>query len=133
MLPEGFKVFSGDDPIALPVIAVGGAGLVSVASNQIPAEMARMTSAALADEWESAREINRKYFRSDAGEFLGDESRTGEGGAGHDGPDRGEVPASDSPGCCGNAREAKQVGGAVGIAGEYSGRSKPSANGLASQ
>jgi 4-hydroxy-tetrahydrodipicolinate synthase len=63
LLPDDFKVFSGDDPIALPVIAVGGAGLVSVASNEIPAEMARMTNAALAGEWDSAREINRKYFR----------------------------------------------------------------------
>jgi 4-hydroxy-tetrahydrodipicolinate synthase len=63
LLPDDFKVFSGDDPIALPVISVGGAGLVSVASNQIPAEMARMTNAALAGEWDSAREINRKYFR----------------------------------------------------------------------
>ena len=63
LLPDGFKVFSGDDPIALPVIAVGGAGLVSVASNEIPAEMARMTNAALAGEWDSAREINRQYFR----------------------------------------------------------------------
>src|SRR5271170_4135804 len=63
LLPDDFKVFSGDDPIALPVIAVGGAGLVSVASNEIPAEMARMTNAALAGEWDSAREINRQYFR----------------------------------------------------------------------
>jgi 4-hydroxy-tetrahydrodipicolinate synthase len=63
LLPDGFKVFSGDDPIALPVIAVGGAGLVSVASNQIPAEMANMVKFALAEDWNSAREINRKYFR----------------------------------------------------------------------
>src|SRR5271163_2813679 len=63
LLPDGFKVFSGDDPIALPVIAVGGAGLVSVASNEIPAEMAQMTKAALAGDWELAREINLKYFR----------------------------------------------------------------------
>jgi 4-hydroxy-tetrahydrodipicolinate synthase len=62
-LPRGFKVFSGDDPIALPVIAVGGAGLVSVASNEIPAEMARMVKAALANDWDAARRINRKYFR----------------------------------------------------------------------
>ncbi len=63
LLPDDVKVFSGDDPIALPVIAVGGAGLVSVASNEIPAEMARMTNAALAGEWDTAREINRQYFR----------------------------------------------------------------------
>jgi 4-hydroxy-tetrahydrodipicolinate synthase len=63
LLPEGFKVFAGDDPIALPVIAVGGAGLVAVASNQIPAEMAKMVRFSLAGEWHSARAINRKHFR----------------------------------------------------------------------
>lgn len=63
MLPRDFKVFAGDDPIALPVIAVGGAGLVSVASNEIPAEMAQMVKAALDDDWQTARRINRKFFR----------------------------------------------------------------------
>ena len=63
MMPRGFKVFAGDDPIALPVISVGGAGLVSVASNEIPAEMARMVKSALANDWDAARRINRKYFR----------------------------------------------------------------------
>jgi 4-hydroxy-tetrahydrodipicolinate synthase len=62
-LPRGFRVFAGDDPIALPVIAVGGAGLISVASNEIPFEMARMVKAALANDWDAARRINRKYFR----------------------------------------------------------------------
>ncbi len=61
-LPRGFKVFAGDDPIALPVISVGGAGLVSVASNEIPSEMARMVKAALANDWDTARRLNRKYF-----------------------------------------------------------------------
>lgn len=63
MMPRGFKVFSGDDPIALPIIAVGGAGLVSVASNEIPAEMTRMVQAALADDWPTARRINRKFYK----------------------------------------------------------------------
>ncbi len=63
MVPRGFKVFAGDDPIALPVISVGGAGLVSVASNQIPAEMTQMVAAALSNDWVLARKINRKYFR----------------------------------------------------------------------
>ena len=40
MLPPSFTVLSGDDVMALPVIALGGAGLISVASNEIPAEMA---------------------------------------------------------------------------------------------
>ena len=59
--PRGFKVFSGDDGMTLPVLALGGAGLVSVASNAIPAEMAKMVGAALAGDWPTARKINSKY------------------------------------------------------------------------
>ena len=40
---EGFSVLSGDDAVTLPVIALGGVGLISVASNEIPREMAEMT------------------------------------------------------------------------------------------
>ncbi|MGD0887877.1 MAG: 4-hydroxy-tetrahydrodipicolinate synthase [Acidobacteriaceae bacterium] len=61
--PAGFKVFSGDDAMTLPVIALGGAGLVSVASNAIPAQMAQMVQAALSGDWATARAINTKYFR----------------------------------------------------------------------
>ena len=61
--PSGFKVFAGDDSVALPVIALGGAGLVSVASNVIPGQMAKMVRAALANDWDAARRINRQYFR----------------------------------------------------------------------
>jgi 4-hydroxy-tetrahydrodipicolinate synthase len=60
--PPGFKVLSGDDGMTLPVIALGGAGLVSVASNAIPAQMAQMVSAALAGDWVTARAINAKYL-----------------------------------------------------------------------
>jgi 4-hydroxy-tetrahydrodipicolinate synthase len=61
--PAGFKVLAGDDSVALPVIALGGAGLVSVASNVIPAQMAKMVRAALENDWGAARKINRQYFR----------------------------------------------------------------------
>jgi 4-hydroxy-tetrahydrodipicolinate synthase len=61
--PAGFKVFSGDDGMTLPVIALGGAGLVSVASNAIPAQMAQMVQAALSGDWATARAINTKFFR----------------------------------------------------------------------
>jgi 4-hydroxy-tetrahydrodipicolinate synthase len=61
-LPEHFLVFSGDDAITLAVIGLGGAGIVSVCSNEIPAEMARMARAALANKWDTAREIFRKYL-----------------------------------------------------------------------
>jgi 4-hydroxy-tetrahydrodipicolinate synthase len=63
MLPPSFTVLAGDDVLALPVIAVGGAGLISVASNEIPAEMARMVVAALDCDWATARALNRRYFR----------------------------------------------------------------------
>jgi 4-hydroxy-tetrahydrodipicolinate synthase len=63
MLPPSFTVLSGDDVIALPVIALGGAGLISVASNEIPAQMARMVGAALDGDWATARALNRRYFR----------------------------------------------------------------------
>src|SRR5947209_858129 len=45
-VPRGFRILAGDDSIALPVLALGGAGLVSVASNAIPAEMSAMVRAA---------------------------------------------------------------------------------------
>jgi 4-hydroxy-tetrahydrodipicolinate synthase len=61
--PADFKVFSGDDAMTLPVIALGGAGLISVASNAIPAEMAQMVQAALTGDWATARALNRRYFR----------------------------------------------------------------------
>jgi len=61
--PHNFKVFAGDDGIALPVLALGGSGLVSVASNVIPGQMARMVGAALKNDWGGARRINRQFFR----------------------------------------------------------------------
>jgi len=61
-VPEHFLVFSGDDAITLPVVALGGVGIISVASNEIPAEMAAMTRAALNNDWATARSIHRKYL-----------------------------------------------------------------------
>ena len=61
-LPETFLVFSGDDAVTLPVMALGGVGVVSVASNEIPHEMASLTRAALANDWTTARALQRKYL-----------------------------------------------------------------------
>ncbi|WP_026443095.1 4-hydroxy-tetrahydrodipicolinate synthase [Pseudacidobacterium ailaaui] len=61
--PQHFHVYAGDDNMALGVIAVGGAGLVSVASHEIPGEMAQMVQAALQGDWDTARRINRTYYR----------------------------------------------------------------------
>jgi 4-hydroxy-tetrahydrodipicolinate synthase len=61
-VPEHFLVLSGDDAVTLPVIALGGVGVISVASNEIPHEMASLTRAALSNDWSTARALNRKYL-----------------------------------------------------------------------
>ena len=62
-LPRSFKVFSGDDNLALAALGIGASGLISVASNEAPAELAKMVRAALSNHWPLAREIERKYAR----------------------------------------------------------------------
>jgi len=61
--PRSFRIFAGDDSLALPVLALGGVGLISVASNVIPHEMASMVRAALEDDYATARKLNRQFFR----------------------------------------------------------------------
>ncbi|MBO0911022.1 MAG: 4-hydroxy-tetrahydrodipicolinate synthase [Acidobacteria bacterium] len=65
-----FSVLSGDDALTLAVIAVGGAGVISVAANEIPREMAEMTRVALANDWNSARELYRRYLPLMQANFL---------------------------------------------------------------
>jgi 4-hydroxy-tetrahydrodipicolinate synthase len=60
--PRAFRVFAGDDTLALPVLALGGAGLISVASNALPQQMAQLVDAALTNNWISARRINRHFY-----------------------------------------------------------------------
>ncbi len=61
-VPDNFLVFSGDDAVTLPVISLGGVGIISVVSNEIPKEMSELTNAALKNDWETARKIHRKYL-----------------------------------------------------------------------
>ena len=63
MVPPEFAVLAGDDNLALAILGVGAAGLVSVAANEIPAEMSQMVNAALDNNWDLARRLNRKYFK----------------------------------------------------------------------
>ncbi|MGB6974400.1 MAG: 4-hydroxy-tetrahydrodipicolinate synthase [Terracidiphilus sp.] len=63
ILPRAFRVFSGDDGLALSTIALGAHGLISVASNEAPAEVSCMIRAALHNDWDSARELNRLWGR----------------------------------------------------------------------
>ncbi len=60
--PAGFKVFSGDDALTLPVIALGGAGIISVAANETPGMMSEFCRACLEGRWEEARHWNRRLY-----------------------------------------------------------------------
>jgi 4-hydroxy-tetrahydrodipicolinate synthase len=60
-VPKEFLVLSGDDALTLPLLALGGHGVISVASNEIPAEMRRLTHLALSGDFDGAREIHRRY------------------------------------------------------------------------
>lgn len=60
--PANFCVLSGDDAITLPLIALGGEGIVSVASNEIPDLMSRMTDLALDGNWPEARALHYRIL-----------------------------------------------------------------------
>jgi 4-hydroxy-tetrahydrodipicolinate synthase len=62
LLPEQFIVLSGDDSTVIPLISLGGRGVISVVANEIPAEFARLTQLALAGDFAGARAIQRKWF-----------------------------------------------------------------------
>jgi len=61
-VPSDFKVLSGDDSITLPLIALGGHGLISVVANEIPAEMTKLVALARDGDFAGARAIHRKYL-----------------------------------------------------------------------
>jgi 4-hydroxy-tetrahydrodipicolinate synthase len=61
-VPETFAVLSGDDAITLPLIALGGRGVISVVSNEIPAEMTALARLALTGDFAGARALQRKYL-----------------------------------------------------------------------
>lgn len=60
--PEGFIVSSGDDEIALPMVAVGGEGVISVIANAFPKEFSSMINLALKEDYVAAREWNYKTY-----------------------------------------------------------------------
>jgi len=69
-VPETFLVFSGDDALTLPVLALGGVGVISVASNEIPHELSAMVRAAMNNDWATARSIHRKYLALMQANFI---------------------------------------------------------------
>ena len=60
--PSDFVVLSGDDSLTLPIMAMGGEGIISVASNLIPAEMSQMVDLALSGKWEEAKKLHYRYL-----------------------------------------------------------------------
>jgi len=61
-LPDNFVMLSGDDAITLPLIALGGKGVISVVSNEIPAEMSQLAKLANAGDFAGARALHRKFL-----------------------------------------------------------------------
>jgi 4-hydroxy-tetrahydrodipicolinate synthase len=61
-VPESFTVLSGDDALTIPLIALGGRGVISVVSNEIPAEFTKITQLALAGDFAGARAEQRRWF-----------------------------------------------------------------------
>lgn len=61
-VPDGFAVYAGDDLLTIPVISLGGHGVISVASNQIPGEMSGIARHALNGDYDSARVLMRHYL-----------------------------------------------------------------------
>ena len=68
--PEGFRVISGDDSLTLPLIALGGDGLISVASNEVPELMSRLNDLALAGQWDEARALHYRLLPLMEGNFI---------------------------------------------------------------
>jgi 4-hydroxy-tetrahydrodipicolinate synthase len=60
--PDGFRVISGDDSFTLAIIALGGDGLISVASNEIPGLMNQLVDFALAGNWDEARSLHYRLL-----------------------------------------------------------------------
>ena len=60
-VPENFIVLSGDDAITVPLISLGGRGVISVVSNEIPAEMAQLARLANQGDFAGARAIHRRF------------------------------------------------------------------------
>lgn len=69
-VPKDFLVMSGDDALTLPLMAIGGRGLISVASNIIPAEMAQMIEAAERGDYATARHMHHRLVPLMLGNFV---------------------------------------------------------------
>ena len=65
-----FSVLSGDDNVTLPLMAIGGHGVISVIANLLPRETAEMVHAALDGDWKRARELHYRLFPMARAAFI---------------------------------------------------------------
>ena len=96
-VPDSFSVLCGDDALALPLMAVGGRGVISVASNLVPDRMARLVNAALAGDFKAARAEHQALAAVDAGELHRVQPDSGESGSGDAGALRAGVSSAHGP------------------------------------
>ena len=61
-VPTGFSVLSGDDLFTVPLLSVGGSGVISVASNEAPEEMSRLVAVALNGDFDTARQLHTRLL-----------------------------------------------------------------------
>jgi 4-hydroxy-tetrahydrodipicolinate synthase len=69
--PADFSILSGDDNWTLPLLAMGGDGVISTTSNEIPAQMAEMCDAAFAGDWDQARRLHERWLPLMRANFVG--------------------------------------------------------------
>ncbi|MGZ6266600.1 MAG: 4-hydroxy-tetrahydrodipicolinate synthase [Candidatus Limnocylindrales bacterium] len=69
--PAGFSVLAGDDTWTMPMLALGGDGVICTCANEIPAEMAAMCDAAFAGDWDAARRIHEQWLPLMKANFSG--------------------------------------------------------------
>ena len=96
-VPDSFVVLSGDDAITLPLAALGGQGVISVVSNEIPAEMTRLTHLCLQNNFPGRARTPPKILSADGSQFRRNKSRPGEGGDGAHGSSRACVALAARP------------------------------------
>lgn len=69
-VPEDFIILSGDDPATIPIISLGGVGVISVLSNQVPGLVSQMVHLCLDNKYDEARKIQKKLLRLTALDFI---------------------------------------------------------------
>ena len=83
-----FRVLSGDDALTLPLIGVGGVGVISVAANEAPGPMSKLVRLALENRWDEARKLNAHLLPLMQANFIETRPDSRQGGACHDGLDQ---------------------------------------------